>query len=40
MMVKKSKLDQDKIEKMGLRNSKLEKFYQKERSKKYRNCGS
>ena len=37
---KKTKLDASNLEKLSVRNTKLEKFYNKERSKKYRNCGS
>ena len=37
---KKSAIDQANMEKLIHRNAKLEKYYNKERSKKYRNCGS
>jgi hypothetical protein len=39
-LLKKSRIDVSNFEKLSTRNSKLEKFYNKERSKKYRNCGS
>jgi hypothetical protein len=37
---KKWKIDKTNLDKVTERNVKLEKFYQKEKAKKYRNCGT